>query len=134
MGTASRQLGFISTKMLLIIVIGGVSVTCAFKIAPAYLDNRFVVAALRALGDGTTPLEDMTTNEITSDLKKKFALNNVRGDPVEAFEIERENDKVMVTVNYEVRTHLFYNLDVVIAFENVLDSTRPDQCCKPPKR
>jgi len=128
-----HQRGLGMLQWALVIAVAGFFMLFAFKVVPLYAENRYVESALRSLETGGEELEQMTDAEIKSKLNKFYTINNVRSiGPVENIRIERESEKAIVTVDYETRVPLFWNIDLVVSFQNHLDSTRPGQCCKPP--
>lgn len=128
-----HQRGLGMLQWALVIAIAGFFLLFAFKVVPLYAENRYVEAALRSLENGGEKLEQMTDAEITKKLNNFYMINNVRSEgPTKNIKIEREREKAVVTVDYETRVPLFYNIDLVLSFQNHLDSSRPGQCCKPP--
>jgi hypothetical protein len=128
-----HQRGLGMLQWALVIAIAGFFLLFAFKVIPLYAENRYVESALRSLETGGEKLDQMTDAEITKKLNNFYMINNVRSEgPTKNIKIERESEKAVVTVDYETRVPLFYNIDLVLSFQNHLDSTRPGQCCKPP--
>lgn len=133
MKTTLRQQSGISMLLLLaILAIAGFFMLCAFKLVPSYAENRYVVTGLRTLAPNADALRSMSNNEIRSSLRRYYGLNNVRSEGPQNIEVRRvAGQQVLVTVDYEVRTNLFYNIDVVLSFENHLHSAHFDRCCRP---
>ncbi|MDF3013515.1 MAG: hypothetical protein K0Q78_1719 [Cellvibrio sp.] len=128
-----HQRGLGMLQWALVIAIAGFFLLFAFKVVPLYAENRYVESALRSLETGGEKLEQMTDAEIKKKLNNFYMINNVRSEgPTKSIKIERESEKALVTVDYETRVPLFWNIDLVLSFQNHLDSTRPGQCCKPP--
>ena len=117
--------------LILLLAIAGLLLLCAMRMAPAYLDDRYIQEALRTLGDGVDNPSEMSDRDIRKKIGNFFAVNNVRTKSAKDLEIERDGDRVLVYMDYEVRVPLIYNIDVVMSFENVWDSSRPRECCKP---
>lgn len=116
-----------------VIGIAGFFLLFAFKVVPLYAENRYVESALRSLANSGEKLEQMTDAEINKKLNNFYMVNNVRSEgPTKNIKVVRESEKALVTIDYETRVPLFYNIDLVLSFQNHLDSTRPGQCCKPP--
>lgn len=104
----------------------------AFRVVPMYAENAYVVQALKSLNEPGASLDDMSDKEIIKKLNTFYAVNNVRSDGPQNIIIDRKkSERVVVKVDYESRERLMYNIDVVASFENHLDSSRPDKCCKP---
>ncbi len=127
-----RGLGLL--QWALVIAIAGFFLLFAFKVVPLYAENRYVESALRSLTAGGDKVEQMTDAEIRKKLNNFYMINNVRSEgPTQNIVIDRRSEDVLITVDYETRVPLFYNIDVVLRFQNHLDSARPAQCCKPAK-
>jgi hypothetical protein len=58
-------------------------------------------------------------------------VNNVRSDGAQNIVIDRKSKTLLITIDYENRANLFYNIDVVTRFQNHLDADHPKLCCKP---
>lgn len=119
-----------SLLLLFILVSFGFFLTCFFKVGPPYLDNRFIVSALKDLAEQhPDDLAQLSKATIRQELSKFYTINNVRGEASKALEVDRRQDKTIITVAYETRVPFIANVDVVVKFNNVLDSSRPDECC-----
>ncbi len=126
-----KQRGLSTLGWLLMIAAAGFVLTCSFKMGPVYLDNSFVVGALRSLAESESDLKQLSNDAIRKKLRKMFQINNIRGDVTKQVKIVREQNRVLVNIDYETRLNLFYNVDVVMTFNNQLDSSRPGECCTP---
>lgn len=134
MKTHYSQRGMSSLGWLVVILVGGFFLTCALKLGPVYADNLLVRDALKSLnnlpGDGQS-FTELSDSNIRTQLNNYFTINGIRDVPRNAVAIERKSDSVLVNINYERRVPLFYNIDVVMTFNNQFDSRRPSECCKP---
>ncbi len=132
MKTLRRQRGISLLGLLFLALIAGFFLTLAFKLVPIYVENRYVVTGLRTLAPDANALRSMSNNEIRAALRRYYTINGVRSEGPQNIEVRRlGNQDVLVTVDYEVRTNLFYNIDAVVSFQNHLNSTRFDSCCRP---
>ena len=127
-----RQQGLSVLGWLIVITIFGFLVLSASKLSPHYIDHRFAIAALKSLADDPD-FPKMSTREVKAALKKRFSINNVRGKPVESVKVSKNADGIIVTLQYEERIHFLHNIDVLLVFHNVLDSSNPDECCAAPR-
>ena len=137
MRTLKKQQGLSSIAWLAIILCVAFFGVSAFKIVPKYMDNWYIVNALKSLEQLTETGEDpslITKSEIRGHLSNQFIVNNVRGNEISFVEVDVQRDKFIVDLNYEARVPLIYSIDVVVKFENQFDSSRPNDCCKPPKK
>ncbi|MGB3612136.1 MAG: DUF4845 domain-containing protein [Cellvibrio sp.] len=131
MNTLKRQQGLGMLGWLVVIAVAGFFLLCAFKVIPLYAENRYVISGLKSLVEPGTRLEDMSTAEIKKKMSNFYMINNVRSKEAQNIVVERDARRVVVKIDYEARVNLFYNLDVVVNFQNHLDSTAPHQCCTP---
>lgn len=102
-----------------------------FAVVPMYAENIYVVKALKSLAEPSINLAEMSDAEINKRLQNFYMINNVRSDGPQKIVIDRKSKTLLITIDYENRTNLFYNIDVVTSFQNHLDADRPNLCCKP---
>lgn len=131
MKSLRKQRGMGMLAWLLVLIIAGFFMLCAFKIIPMYAENRYVVAGLKVLVEPGSTLEEMTTAEIKAKMDKFYTINGVRTKGPQNIVVERDAKRVIVKIDYETRENLFSNVDVVVSFKNHLDSTNLSQCCTP---
>jgi len=130
--TIKCQRGLGMLQWALVIAVAGFFLLFAFKVVPLYAENRYVESALRSLETGGEKVEQMTDAEIKKKLGNFYMINNVRSEgPTKNIKIDRRSEDLLITIDYETRVPLFYNIDLVLSFQNHLDSSRPGQCCKP---
>lgn len=126
----TKQAGMHKLLLLLIVLVVGTVLWCVIKIAPAYVDNMYIVEALRSIAENhPDDLHVLPKSQIRQELSKFYTVNNVRGEAAKALEIERLKEKTLISISYETRIALFYNIDAVLRFNNVLDSSQPEECC-----
>jgi hypothetical protein len=123
-----KQKGLSSIGWLFVIAVFGSIFTIVAKLSPYYLDNRFVVSTLQGLAEDST-FPQMTPNQVRTQLSKTFSINNVRGKAVDSLKVIKDKNATLVTIRYEERINILYNVDVVLTFNSLLDSTRPEKCC-----
>lgn len=132
MNSLKQQQGLSAIGWLFVISVFGFSILVASKLGPHYLDNRFVVSTLKSLGDDPE-FPRMSVSDIRTKLSKTFSVNNIRGKATQAVKVVKNSKKTLVTIAYEERVELIHNIDVVLTFNNVLDSTKPGDCCTGPE-
>ncbi len=104
---------------------------CVFRLTPAYMEDRYIQQALRSLADENAEIQDMTNGEIRRKLSSFYMVNNIRSQSAKDIKIERKRDQILVKMEYEVRVPIMANVSAVMSFNNVWDSRRPYECCKP---
>ncbi|VUD56513.1 hypothetical protein TDB9533_02169 [Thalassocella blandensis] len=124
------QKGFSMPGWILIIGFAGFLMMFVIAAAPPYIDNIYVQDALKSLVKDGQNLGQMEKNEIKRALSSYFTINRINSDAEKSFEIKKYGNRVIVNANYEVRSNLMANIDVVVKFENQLDSNNPQACCE----
>lgn len=132
MNSLKQQKGLSAIGWLFVISVFGFSLLVVSKLGPHYLDNRFVVSTLKSLGDDPE-FPRMSVSDIRTKLSKTFSINNIRGKATQSVKVVKNAQKTLVSIVYEERIDLLHNIDVVLTFNNVLDSTKPDECCAAPE-
>lgn len=123
-----------TTGWLLVLMIAGFALMCLFRMVPAYVDNHYIKQALVSLADEGQQIETMSTEEIRRHIGRFFQMNNIRSQSEKSVEVERRQENTLVTMKYEVRVPVIYNVDAVMTFNNEWDSSRPHECCTPAER
>lgn len=125
-----KQKGLSAFGWLVVIFLFGTALTIAYSMIPAYYDNTLVADGLKSVGS-SPDVKSASREEVVSRLQNYFDLNGVRGEPTKNIKVIRRSEGMLVNIDYEVRENIFGNVDVVMRFENQLDTTNPDACCKP---
>ena len=114
--TPKRQSGasFFGTVMLLVLV--GLTLLFGLKVAPAYLDNNVITNAMAGLANND--LGNMTLPQIRESLRRSLQTNNIDGSALQNLQEVSVDGEDYIDINYESRVHLFYNIDIVVVFEN----------------
>ncbi len=102
-----------------------------FAVVPMYAENVYVVNALKSLAEPGINIAEMSDAEINKKLQNFYMVNNVRSDGAQNIVIDRKSKALLITIDYENRANLFWNIDVVTRFQNHLDAEHPKLCCKP---
>jgi len=126
-----KQTGMTSTGFLALALLAFFIIYTAFKLVPAYAENRYIVSALKSVAENNDDLTQMTSRDIEGKLRKFYTINNVRSEGSRNIEIDRRANKVVIDINYEERIDFLLNIDLLLSFNNQLDSSQPERCCKP---
>jgi hypothetical protein len=102
-----------------------------FAVVPMYAENTYVEKALKSLVEPGRNVAEMSDAEINKKLQNFYMVNNVRSEGPQNIVVDRKSKALLITIDYEIRTNLFYNIDVVTSFRNHLDAEHPNLCCKP---
>lgn len=116
------QGGLTLLGFLFALLVIGLCLTVAFRLGPLYLDNYTVAQSFEALGDNDA--RTLSDQGIREKLYKNFVVNNVDDIDLKAVKIDRSAEKILVSLDYERRVQLLGNVDAVVKFQNLYDSSR----------
>ena len=101
--------------MTIVLVFGAASI--ALRLVPHYLQHGTVDGQILSLLDNPD-LAGMNSRQVHRRLESMLKLNNIRDFEIEdKLEIERSAGNVKMDLVYEIREHLFWNVDVILTFE-----------------
>ncbi|MCD9459183.1 DUF4845 domain-containing protein [Marinibactrum halimedae] len=126
-----KQRGMSLYGWVLVLMVAGFFFTVAFKLGPVYIDNSFIASGLKDLGRHPEGVETLSNGQIKKELMQFFSINNVRNEEAKNIKVQRNGEVVLVNIDYEIRVPMFANIDVVLTFNNQLNSKFPGQCCTP---
>lgn len=108
-------LGLVFLLMLLFIIF------LAIKLIPAYADDATISHAVGSIGSDPS-LRQASASDIRALIHKRLYVNDFSGRlgmTPERKAIQINTDKgVSVDVSYQVKTHLFYNIDAIQTFHH----------------
>ena len=110
-----RQHGMSKWGWLFAAIVFVSAVTLTLRLGPHYLDFRIVTTILDRL-PAESLHQKMTKEDIREVFTKQFRIESFRIPLKEVLTIDRNRDRTIIDVNYEVREHLAYNVDVVLVF------------------
>lgn len=124
-----RQRGMSTLALAFLLLVGVAVVYTAFKVVPVYVENRYISASLKSLGEAVDDWQSMSKSDIRDRLFKFYTVNNIESEGSRNIDIDERSSRTLVTIAYEERIDFVHNIDLVFTFENQLDSSAPDQCC-----
>ncbi len=110
-----RQRGLGMIGVMAWLAVGALVLTVVFKLGPEYMEYLTVKSAMNAVSEDTE-LKGKGRAEIMSKLSSRLEINNVRGLPPQTFSVEQKDSAWKLVADYEVRVHLFFNIDAVLSF------------------
>ncbi|MFO1390378.1 DUF4845 domain-containing protein [Cellvibrio sp.] len=126
-----KQKGLTLISWIFVIAILAFCGMFAFAVVPMYAENMYVVNALKTLAEPGAQVNEMSDSEIKKRIQNFYLVNNVRSDGPQNIVIDRRSKNLLIKIDYENRTNLFYNIDIVTTFQNHLDGDHLSLCCKP---
>ncbi len=113
---ACQGFGVISALILIALIAG--AATAAFKLGPHYLQFWTVRSVMEDISrDPATAA--MGPQGVIQSVEKKLYINDVRSVSRDNFTLEKAQVGRELSVHYEVREHLFGNLDAVLVFSHL---------------
>ena len=115
--TRSHQRGLSLLGWVVVLIVLAVFGTAAFRMVPVYLEYNTIRSTINSvLADSKTAL--MSEREVRQALGKRFTINQVDVIGVGDLVINKNGGELAVGIDYEVRRPLFYNVSVVMHFED----------------
>lgn len=117
----NKQQGAVGFMGLIFLLMLFFIIFLAVKLVPAYMDDATISSAVQSIS--TEPdLNQKSEGDIRSIIHKRLYINDFSGKlgitpERKAITISTDNG-VTVNVDYEVKTHLFYNIDALQSFEH----------------
>jgi hypothetical protein len=114
-----RGAGMLSILVILSLII--FFVTLAFKLGPAYMGFFTIKSVMDNVAESSTPITG-GAREIANQIGKRLDINSVDQVSAKDFKIRRTGENLYeVTLDYEQRQHLFFNIDTVLTFAYQLE-------------
>lgn len=105
------------TALFLILAVVGIFSLVAIKIIPIYMENGQIVSAMSRLVEKSRQNE-MSVAEVRKSLRSRFSIENIKVIDEDYVDIEiQSNGDLLLYVEYEDRTNLFGNVDLIVSFE-----------------
>ena len=115
MHRTKNQAGLTAIGFILILIPVGLVVYIFMRAAPAYIEALSVGDAINTLKK-EIDLKEKSREEIYSMIKKRFEVNNITSVDKDDIKIQKTVNDVTVTVDYEARVPLFWNIALALSF------------------
>lgn len=126
----SKQRGTSFFSWVGILFIIGLLAQTVIRLSPVYLEGYYLKEILISLSH-EPELSSMSVSQVRERLNKSFSVNGIESEPAESLKISRIDDKMIVNMNYEKRIAFLGNIDFILSFNYHLDSSKPNECCRP---
>jgi len=118
MHVPTRQTGLTLIGLLVILGFVALMAMVVLKLVPVYLEAFAVEKAVESV---QAEASARTPQEIKDTLVNRFDINNIETVTHKDIKIERNREKYIVRVDYEVRVPLLYNIDMLLTFKNLAE-------------
>lgn len=119
-----RAMGFNIWAMSINLLLLGALLVMALRIVPTYLEYLTVRDLITRAAQEYDP-RDETVTDLKARLAKLLNTNQVYDTSIDQIEVYRERGVVVIDANYEKRFPLFWILDGVMRFDDLVVETRP---------
>ena len=96
----------------------------ALRVVPSYLEYLTIRDLITRAAEEHDPRTE-TVTDLRSRLAKLFNTNQVKDTTIGDIEVYRERGVIVIDANYEKRFPLFWILDGVMKFEDLVVETAP---------
>ena len=117
----SKQSGMTYVNILALLILFGFVMMLFLKIGPIYVENMKVQSGMNTLME-EPGITKKNTRAIKDLLQRRFDIDMIESINTDKVDVFMEGKTLIVETKYEVRKHLFANVDVVISFENIAES------------
>ena len=111
---AGGQRGLSIYGWLAVLVIAAGVMISLLRLGPHYIDYNIVIGIMDRLP--ADQVHEMSREKIREHFQKQFRIENFRIPLKDIMTIERGGGQTVLDLNYEVREHMVYNIDVVLTF------------------
>lgn len=119
-----QQQGASFFSILIILIVAGIFFTVGFKLYPAYVDYATVDSVLTDVIEDREQLKQ-SPKQLRNNMNKKFRINQVKLPAKDSLLITKDKGVVRMVLNYEVRIHMFKNVDAVVKFDKQYEAIAP---------
>ncbi|WP_111891762.1 DUF4845 domain-containing protein [Acinetobacter sp. MB5] len=113
------QRGVSYSTFLLVLIILSIVLKVAVVIWPAYWDDYVINKQIKSVLDENPAL---TSAKFNSAMEERLSMNNIDDLKIEDIaKVSNDGGQLHVAKSYEVRSHLLFNIDLVLSFEKNFD-------------
>lgn len=115
----STQSGLTLTSFIIVLCVVGFFIFIGMKLFPVYIEYYSVVVDMKGLAS-EPDVKQMSPEQVRDRLARRFDMSYVESVKPKDIKITRQ-DGYQLTVAYEVRRKLIYNLDFVAVFDKTVE-------------
>ena len=115
----STQSGLTLTSFIIVLCVVGFFIFIGMKLFPVYIEYYSVVVDMKGLAS-EPDVKQMSPEQVRDRLARRFDMSYVESVKPQNIKITRQ-DGYQLTVAYEVRRNLIYNLDFVAVFDKTVE-------------
>jgi len=112
---AKNEAGLTAIGLILILIPIGLAIYIVMRAAPAYIEALSVGDVVNSLKK-EMDLKEKSREEIYTMIKKRLDINNISSVDKSDIKIQKTVSDVTVTIDYEARVPLFWNIALALSF------------------
>jgi hypothetical protein len=116
MRTLRQQTGLTPLATIALLVLVGFIVFLTLKLVPLYLEYFNVVSSVNSL-EQDPDISRKSTAAVRDLLARRFEINDVKHVTAKDAKITRSGGKTSVEIEYEARTSIIGNIDLIASFQ-----------------
>lgn len=121
-GSAARQGGAGFLLMIVLIALAAFFGTIVFKVGPLYLNFWTVRSIMEEAAQQLDSTKEGGARGIVMSIEKRLYINSIENIKGSDFDVERiDTGRFQVSLEYEERVHLFFNVDAVVTFSHQIE-------------
>lgn len=117
-----NQKGITGIGLMIIFFLIGFFVLLGIRMVPLYLNNVKVANVISGL-ESIPGLATKSIPEIKQTIDRRFEVDDVQYIEAKNVKFERAERGISVVAEYEARTQIFANIDVVVSFKETVELT-----------
>jgi len=123
MKSINRQSGLTAVSIVVLLAIGAFFVMLGLRLAPIYIENYKVRAHLEKL-QKDPEIKSLSDDEIVKRLFRRFDIDDVDHVTQDDVSVEQQDNKLVIHVDYEVRSPTIGNVDLIASFSEKAEIPR----------
>ena len=115
MHRVKNQAGLTAIGLIFILILVGLAVYIVLRVAPIYIEALSVGDVVNSLKK-ELDLKEKSREEIYTMIKKRLDVNDISSVEKDDIKIQKTVNDVTVTIDYEARVPLFWNVALAFSF------------------
>lgn len=127
MKSMKQQHGFTMWETSIYVFVFLFIVTIALKLGPLYIDDMNVTKAIEGVHSDLMgkDIYEVTNSDIKERIGKYFEVSMVTDERLKDIKIDRTGGKVLLKIDYDVRSSFMGNVDIIVHFPHEVDLAEP---------
>jgi hypothetical protein len=112
----SKQRGFTLSKLLMIVIVGGMIALLGIKLVPEYIEYFKIKNNVIAVAEEVNNKPDSTVADVRRGFDRRAEIDHIKGLSSADLDVSKDGKRIVVSFEYERKVPLFSNISVLIDF------------------